>query len=109
MNRDKDTMRMTWETAQRLLVSIEEAAGDDPLLGELKEDLLKAAVIYAQIRTGWQLHPPSREEVEGRETRGLHRTSAHNDFILSCDVLARQMRQQGRDVSWRTELGQDRR
>lgn len=99
---------LTWDAAQRLFARTEAETTGDSGLEELKDELIEAAVRYARIRTDWQMAPPPMGDIDSREELGVYRTSAHKEFILACDVLARAMGQCGRDASWRVELGQDR-
>jgi hypothetical protein len=99
---------LTWDAAERMFLQIEALDDSDPELSELRDELIDAAVQYARIRTDWELNSPSHGDVESREARGAQRTRHHNIFIIACDVLARAAQQRGLDVSWRTELGADR-
>jgi len=72
-------------------------------LFELKSDLIAAAVRYACIRVDWLL-----ADAEKQRRIGEDRTPAHNAFIVTCDILSRNMTKHGEDGSWRTELGSDR-
>lgn len=69
-----------------------------------REDLVKLAVVYAQIRVEWALASHSdRAEMDERRTR------AHNALIDACNILSRRMRKAGEDNEWRASLGEDRR
>lgn len=74
-----------------------------PLLNELRDDLFEKAVRYARIRADWQLaNPDDRQQLD--EPRRL----AHTAFIDTCNILARAMREKGLNVTWREQLGEDR-
>lgn len=69
----------------------------------LKEDLIKAAIVYARLRTDWEL-----EGKKGRKEMDVSRTIAHDALIDSCNVLSRSMKMSGEDISWRELLGLER-
>lgn len=69
----------------------------------LVERLFHSAIRYARIRVDWMLLP-----LEQRMELEEERTIAHNAFISSCDILARNMAKQGEDYSWRKLIGTDR-
>jgi hypothetical protein len=66
-------------------------------------NLIKYAIIYSRVRVDWyfaKLHDQIEMDVE--------RTIAHDEFILSCDLLARKMNENGEDLRWRSAIGNDR-
>lgn len=65
--------------------------------------LLKSAVYYANIRSEWFLKN-QKEKMESDHIR----TMAHDTFIDSCNILARYMKTNGMDDSWREKIGHDR-
>lgn len=69
----------------------------------MKYDLIQKAVRYARIRTDYQLTPS-----ESTNEIGALRTNAHNAFIYSCNILSRNMANNGEDITWRKTLGDDR-
>lgn len=69
----------------------------------LRGDLIKSAIRYARIRADWQFVDQNE-----RSARSMERTFAHNAFIDSCNILARNMAKEGEDVKWRREIGDDR-
>ena len=71
---------------------------------ELLQSLVRCAVRYARIRTDW--HLAASEE---RRELDLGRTLAHNSLIDAANILARAMVASGEDVSWRRQMGDDRR
>lgn len=66
----------------------------------LYEELLSVGNKYAELRAGWTLL--SREE---KMEKDFGRTSCHNSLITHFNMLARYMRQQGKNTKWREELG----
>jgi hypothetical protein len=82
---------------------IESETADDPLLEGLRRDWIKTAADYAQVRVEWWLR-----DRKGRNEIDAHRSRLHDSFIDSCNALSRNMRARGKDVSWRQELGDDR-
>lgn len=74
-----------------------------PAIQSLRCDFYKKAVQYAVLRAQWQVS--SREQ---RLDLDLLRTTAHNAFIDACNILSRNMAASGKDISWRGELGYDR-
>lgn len=69
----------------------------------LRHDLIRAAVNYANHRAEWYL-----ADREQRHDMDQARTSAHNTFIDSCNILSRQMARSGESTDWREMLGTDR-
>lgn len=69
----------------------------------LRHDLIRAAVNYANHRAEWYL-----ADQEQRHDMDQARTSAHNTFIDSCNILSRQMARSGESTDWREMLGTDR-
>ena len=72
-------------------------------LNDLSERLINSAIRYAQIRVDWYL-----ANQEGKKELVEERTLAHNALISNCDALARNMKKEGEDDSWRTQLGNER-
>lgn len=70
---------------------------------DLREALVDVAVRYARMRADYYL-----ADVEERRELDSARTLCHNALISSCDVLARNMAQNGENASWRQRLGNDR-
>ena len=70
---------------------------------ELRLDLYRNAARYAALRTSWHLSSrETRGELDGR------RTVAHNALIDATNVLSRNLANEGRDVSWRNDFGDER-
>ncbi len=72
-------------------------------LTDLLDSLYGSAVRYARIRADWRL-----STLDERKRVDSSRTIAHNAFIDACNILSRNMAKAGEDVSWRVELGEDR-
>ena len=89
---------MTYETAVRAWEEISESKQ-----AVLKEQLVRAAVAYARVRTDWQL--VSRQERLEMDSR---RTALHDVFIDACNILSRTMTKAGEGAEWRKRLGDDR-
>lgn len=69
----------------------------------LRDGLLKSAIRYARIRADWYL-----SELEEKREMDTSRSRAHDAFIDSCNILSRNMKKNGEDITWRMELGEDR-
>jgi len=89
---------MDYEIAEEILKQLVTTKLED-----LKNDLIQKAVKYARIRTDYQLAPS-----ESRNEIGPLRTIAHNAFIDSCNILSRNMANNGEDITWRKMLGDNR-
>lgn len=88
---------MTFENACRIHDTIESTKH------ELRTDLYRCAARYAALRAEWHLATPEeRRELDGR------RTAAHNALIDAVNILARNLRKERFDTSWRKEVGDDR-
>ena len=72
-------------------------------LQPLVRSMLKHAVRYSNIRAVWWL-----ADEEKRKEMDPERTLAHNAFISSCNALARNMKIEMEDVTWRVKMGEDR-
>lgn len=72
-------------------------------LVDLRRTVVRMALEYAQIRAGWYVL-----SAEERVLRDRARTLAHNALIDACNILSRNMAKAGEDISWRAELGDDR-
>ena len=70
---------------------------------EFWEDFLRNAAEYSSARTRWEFMSNS-EKIENDENR----TRKHDAMITSLNILSRIAEQEGLDVSWRKELGEDR-
>ncbi len=89
---------MDWEKATRIAYAIGRSR-----LAEQRLRLFRKAVDYANIRVEWQLADPA-----DRALMDPARTRAHDAFIEICDDMGRSMAGEGEDVSWRDDLGGDR-
>ncbi len=89
---------MNWEKATGIAYEIGRSR-----LVEKRMEFFSRAVEYAQIRVQWQLSTP-HERMQMDERRG----TIHDAFIDACDSMSRYMQEEGEDISWREELGTDR-
>ncbi|NVO03755.1 MAG: hypothetical protein HXX09_13745 [Bacteroidetes bacterium] len=89
---------MDYEKAKVAFKSINESK-----LTDLKYQLFKAAIRYANIRAEWIFL-----DLEQRKDQDPERTAAHNRFIDSCNIIARNMKNTNEDISWAEILKQDR-
>lgn len=94
---------LQWEQATELYYQIQAETVGQPDLEVLVEQLVAAFIQYARIRTDWAL-----SDTATRQANDTSRTAAHDAVIDTCNLLSYTMLQQGRDVAWRTELGDDR-
>lgn len=93
---------MTYNKASKLYENIFRKSSDETLIS-LQNDLLTYSVRYAQIRVVWKMADLNqRMEIENR------RTSAHNAMIDAVNILSRYQQKHDIDISWREELGGDR-
>ena len=67
---------------------------------ELYAELLETANRYSAFRSNWPLWNPT-EKAE----KDASRTSCHNSLIVKFNQLARYLKMQGKNVSWRDTLG----
>jgi len=76
----------------------------DTACGELRADMLEAAVRYSRYRAEWALasHEKRVEMDQGR-------FRAHQVLIDSFNILSRGLARHGEDNSWRGDLGDERR
>lgn len=84
-----------------LLKSIDSCREDDK--DEFVNDFISKAIRYATIRANWELMD---NETKMKEDSG--RTVVHNALIDSLNILARLISMSGVDVSWREQLGDQR-
>ncbi len=94
---------MQWEQATELYYRIQAETVGQPDLEARVEQLVTAAIRYAHIRTDWAL-----SDTAEREANDASRTVAHNAVIEACNSLSSTMHQHGKDIAWRTELGDER-
>jgi hypothetical protein len=72
-------------------------------LQELSNKLIQTGIRYSRLRVDWSLL-----SIEEKGQFDQERTIAHNAFISSCDILARNMAQRDENFSWRAMIGNDR-
>jgi len=87
-----------WEHATKIAYEI----GKSKLVEKRMEFFHKAAE-YARIRVDWQLSTPGERLQLDEKRRALH-----DGFIEACNGLSRDMQAEGEDISWREDLGEDR-
>mgnify|MGYP006278426789 CR=1 FL=1 len=98
-----NTAELLYREAWRLLEELAPYEGGTGHVAVGAENLLDTAVRYARIRADWERATPAARQ-EMNETR----TQAHDAFIGACNVLARAMAQVEMSVTWREQLGNDR-
>ncbi|HHT65279.1 MAG TPA: hypothetical protein GX017_04220 [Clostridiales bacterium] len=76
---------------------------NEPDYLELLEDFKNYAIKYAEMRVDWYM-----ADIQKRIEIDKRRTSLHNALIANVNSLARYMESRGQDISWRTEMGDDR-
>lgn len=69
---------------------------------ELYNELIEAAIKYAEIRAKWAIM-----DREQKIEKDSYRTSLHNAFILQINILAHFLRKNGKPALWRNELGNE--
>jgi hypothetical protein len=89
---------MNWEKATQIAYEIGKSKQ-----AEKRLELFRKAADYARIRVDWQLSSP-----EQRLNMDEARRRLHDAFIEDCDSMSRIMEAEGEDISWRAELGDDR-
>ncbi len=89
---------MDWEKATRIAYAIGRSR-----LADMRMKLFRGGADYAQMRVNWQLAAP-----EERSAMDGERTRLHDAFIELCAMMGRCMEDAQEDVSWREDLGKDR-
>ncbi len=89
---------MNYQTAEQIWRAIQKTE-----LTDLRDELIRKGVRYAQLRVSWQLSC-----IEERLAMDATRTAAHDGFIDACNILSRNMQKQGEGNGWREVLGTDR-
>lgn len=74
-------------------------------LKEIWDELIKNALEYSQIRSKWLILTKEERMDNGKN---LLRTRKHDVVISLFNILSRYMNKIGRDVSWREQLGNER-
>lgn len=97
----KQRYSLNVQDADRIFSSImEELNLEDEDDRDIYEYVMDAAKKYCCIRADWNVL--SLNEKVKQDSK---RTSAHDSFISRINALARYLGQNGRDTSWREELG----
>lgn len=96
----KEPKSLTVEKMRKLQEEILGEIADDAGAKEIYNELIRTATKYATFRAEWLLWD--------RITRIEHddsRTSCHNSLMVKFDMLARYLKSQGKEATWRDELG----
>lgn len=97
----KERYSLDVQDADRIFSSImEELNLKDEDDRDMYENVMDAAKKYCSIRVDWNVL-----DLDEKVKQDSKRTSAHDSFISRINALARYLKQKGRDVSWREELG----
>jgi hypothetical protein len=89
---------MTYEKAKYIFIEINKTSRTT-----LRDNLIENAVRYSEMRTQWYFADrDKRIEIESQ------RTSTHNSFIDSCNILSRAMLASKENADWRKHLGDER-
>lgn len=88
---------MTYEKASDIYDAVEATRH------ELRLHFYRAAARYAAIRVEWLL-----SDFEGRREIEKQRTTCHNALIDALNILARNLANEGHNVLWRRDIGDDR-
>lgn len=96
----KEPNTLSLEQMQQIHAKMMDAISTDPDARELYEAVLNKAIIYANMRAQWELM--DREEKMEKDSL---RTSRHDTVITNLNMLSRFLKMQGKDISWRDELG----
>jgi|GEM_PF-331448 len=70
---------------------------------QLFDTLVERAVIYSRIRVDWYY-----AALDEQFDLDVDRTIAHDEFISSCMMLSKKMKETGEDSKWRLAIGKDR-
>ncbi len=89
---------MTYEKAKYIFMELNNTSNT-----EQRDNLIENAVRYSEIRTQWYF-----ADMDKRIEIDTLRTSIHNSFIDSCNILSREMFKAGENADWRKHLGDDR-
>ncbi len=83
---------LTYQEAGKVYAAINEALDrKDPDAVSLYNDMIMYAVRYSNVRAGWNLL--TRAEKMETDSR---RTSAHDAFIMSLNIVARMQKEEGK-------------
>lgn len=96
----KEPKSLDFESELKIHREMLEEIGTDPDALELYEELLQASARYAGFRSQWLLW--SRAEKMDQDGS---RMACHNALIVKFNQLARYLKMQGKEASWRDVLG----
>lgn len=96
----KEPKSLTVEKMREIHEQILNTIADDADAKEIYDELIHNATKYAKFRSQWFLW-----DRETKMEQDDSRTSCHNSLIVKFDMLARYLKMQGKDATWRDELG----
>lgn len=99
----KGQMTMPAEEAEILHSMIIKSINQDEDALELYDDLINLSSDYVTIRSNWTTH-----DRKWKQDNDKRRTAIHDVLISQFDILARYLKSQGKDTSWRDEIGDNR-
>ncbi|MCC8127646.1 MAG: hypothetical protein LIO92_09645 [Clostridiales bacterium] len=91
---------LSFEEARDIQKKMAEEIGTDEDALDLYKDLIETSIQYIQIRAKWSIL--SKTE---RGDLDQTRTLTHNSLIVKFNQLARYLKMQGKEASWRDQLG----
>ena len=101
----KEENTLSFQEAETIYNTIiKDATKNDKDFYEHWNDVLAKAIKYANIRAMWHTSFSQTDRIEKDDIR----TSAHDSFITNLNMLVRYMESQGKDISWITTLGSNR-
>ena len=96
----KASNTLSLEQMQQIHIKMMASIDTDPDARELYEAVLNKAITYANMRAQWELMDRER-----KMDQDSLRTSRHDSLITNLNMLTRFLQMQGKDISWRDELG----
>lgn len=93
---------LTFEDMQEIHNLMAKAAYIDEDALELYNDLLNAAIKYADIRVRWYMM-----KKEEKLQKDASRTACHDAVIVNLNVFCRYLNLQGKETVWRDTLGDE--
>ena len=98
----KMPLSLTLEEMNKVHAQIVEEIGNDEIALELYDDLLSQARKYHYYRSNWPVW--TREE---KLENDPNRTICHDSLIIKFNMLARYLRQNEKNATWRDTLGDE--
>ena len=103
VEREKDTI--TIDECEVLMGEIKTNSNQkDSNFKELWNTVMIKAIDYSMIRAGWFTKFTQQERIETDNNR----TIKHDSFITNLNMLSRYLVNEGYDISWRKQLGDER-